>query len=380
MVTENKPREQSLDFIRGIAIALVFLNHIENWVAPEVETLNGALGWAYWKVKTFGSSGVDLFFILSGFLISGLLFKELRQSGTINLKRFWLRRGMKIWPSYFFLLILLAIFGTTSWLDMSSSTSFLKSILIHSLFLQNYTANPNGPTWSLAVEEHFYIFIPILLFLLARVSPIESPKFKKTLAQTASFIVLSCLALRVVHYSPQMDPDSYQLTHLRIDALMLGVLLRFLVETKSKLIDLIQTNRPLASLIALALVSPAAFYSRSNQFLFTAGFTLLPIGYAILVILIYGGGPGLLPNNLPVRTVSFLGVHSYNIYLWHWFVPKFSPFGFETVSTFLFSGLQGASSVIARGVLFIAISVIFGILVTKLVEEPFLKMRNRWVP
>ncbi|MDB4912953.1 MAG: acyltransferase family protein [Gemmatimonadetes bacterium] len=87
----------SMDIVRGVAVALVLLNHMPmgtlppaTWFESFVRTLQDA-GWV----------GVDLFFVLSGYLISRILFQEIDRTGTIALGRFWLRRGFKIWPSYF---------------------------------------------------------------------------------------------------------------------------------------------------------------------------------------------------------------------------------------------------------------------------------------
>src|SRR5258708_7081226 len=86
----------SLDVLRGIAILLVLVNHMP--MRPEagsfVEKVVGALSQVGWV-------GVDLFFVLSGFLISRLLFQELKRTGSLEVRRFWLRRGFKTWPSYF---------------------------------------------------------------------------------------------------------------------------------------------------------------------------------------------------------------------------------------------------------------------------------------
>jgi peptidoglycan/LPS O-acetylase OafA/YrhL len=87
----------ALDVLRGFAIALVLFRHVP--IAPD--SSEPVLGFLF----GIGWAGVDLFFVLSGFLISGLLYREVDASGTIDFRRFWLRRGMKIWPS-------LAVYGS----------------------------------------------------------------------------------------------------------------------------------------------------------------------------------------------------------------------------------------------------------------------------
>lgn len=105
-------RVVELDVLRGIAIALVILTHLP--FDPDPTVLGHTL---LEKIKYKGWSGVDLFFVLSGFLISGLLFKEMSRTGTIRVGRFLLRRGLKIWPAYyvFFGLLLLYEIVKPTW-------------------------------------------------------------------------------------------------------------------------------------------------------------------------------------------------------------------------------------------------------------------------
>ena len=120
-------------------------------------------------VQRFGSSpglnihfwmGVDLFFVLSGFLVSGLLFSEYRNRGELRPWRFLARRGFKIYPGFYILLL-------ASWLLFARFVPHI-NFLYEALFVQNYLARVWNHTWSLAVEEHFYIGLTILLWGLAR--------------------------------------------------------------------------------------------------------------------------------------------------------------------------------------------------------------------
>ena len=127
--------------------------------------LVSAYHFAYFPVlSNIGWCGVDLFFVLSGYLISGLLFSEYSRTGTFNVGRFWLRRGLKIWPSlYVFLVAALP-------LAVSNGPGWGPSMLASAFFYSNYsqTIRLVGHTWSLAVEEHFYLALPLLLLLLIR--------------------------------------------------------------------------------------------------------------------------------------------------------------------------------------------------------------------
>ena len=134
------------------------------------------------------------------FLISGLLFNELEKTGRLNWGRFWMRRGFKIWPSYLFLLLVLALTGATHYVDYHSPLSALGSILVHVFFLQNYLpgGNPNGPTWSLAIEEHFYLLLPILLSLTVWVAARSARNWKEFIPWLTLLVVIACLSMRII--------------------------------------------------------------------------------------------------------------------------------------------------------------------------------------
>ena len=130
-------RNQSLDVLQGVAVLLVIGHHY------------GYYGtWA-----RVGGMGVDLFFVLSGYLISGLLFSEYKATGTIDVKRFLIRRGLKIYPPYFAMVLLLLPF------------TFRAVRIADFTFMGAYFPVLWGHGWSLSLEEHFYFARPIVFLL-----------------------------------------------------------------------------------------------------------------------------------------------------------------------------------------------------------------------
>lgn len=357
-------RLQSLDLLRGMAIFLVFLNHIEPRTVSFTKTLSGGtLSFLYWRVKNLGWTGVDLFFVLSGFLISGLLFREMEKTGSLNCWKFWLRRGLKIWPSYFFLLFVLAITDMTQYIDYSSLRSACLSFLCHFLFLQNYlSSNPNGPTWSLAVEEHFYILLPLAFVGILSLSKKTGRQWQIYIPKVAATFMIVCLGLRVVQSVVGIAPNDHMKTHFRMDALMYGVYINYLCISGSSTIKWIQLHKTISMGIAIVCISPAMWLSRSHPLMFTAGFSLLSFGYGILLILMYGGLLRAYQAARPAVFLSSVGKWSYNVYLWHYFVIAF-PIYYMLDNVLI--RLLGSPILMAigQGTLFIAFGIAVGFLV-----------------
>jgi peptidoglycan/LPS O-acetylase OafA/YrhL len=117
------------------------------------------------RVIQAGWVGVDLFFVLSGFLISGLLFDEYKRLGSIAFKRFMIRRMFKLYPAFYTMLIV-NYFAESALGHVSSPAQYLTE----ATYLQNYLSPIWGHTWSLVVEEHFYILLPLFLLALIRLS------------------------------------------------------------------------------------------------------------------------------------------------------------------------------------------------------------------
>ncbi|WP_417067681.1 acyltransferase family protein [Niveibacterium terrae] len=148
-------RIASLDGLRALAITLVIAMHLHSGhTIPALDYL--------WRCELLGDIGVRIFFVISGFLITTLLSGEFRARGEISLRHFYLRRALRIWPAYYLLLGVLAaamLMGlqTLSWRDLAGPASFLANYFPTSMVLAH--------SWSLAVEEQFYLIWPLLIVL-----------------------------------------------------------------------------------------------------------------------------------------------------------------------------------------------------------------------
>jgi peptidoglycan/LPS O-acetylase OafA/YrhL len=148
----SSSRIPSLDGLRAVSIALVVYAH-----------LIGTVGFPKQDGRDLGTYGVRFFFVISGFLITGLLLKEYKATGTINLRRFTLRRTFRIFPAYYASLLVLAAISAAGWVTLRDGD------LLHALtYTQNYHADHSwwvGHAWSLSVEEQFYLLWPAAMML-----------------------------------------------------------------------------------------------------------------------------------------------------------------------------------------------------------------------
>src|SRR5258706_2288181 len=199
-------RNRGLDTLRGLAILLVLGVHVQ--ASPT---------WA--KV---GWLGVDLFFVLSGFLISNLLFGEYKTHGSISLKSFYIRRGFKLYPSFYFLVLATIVYCLIAGLTIRPARAFAEFF-----FMQNYFTGIWGHTWSLAVEEHFYILLPLTLVCMARFAPSDRPL--RMIPLLFLVVAIVCLAARVATWRllEFQYNTHFQRSHLRFDSLLFGVLLSY---------------------------------------------------------------------------------------------------------------------------------------------------------
>lgn len=189
---------RSMDTLRAVAIMSVVLAHtVLSYGAP-----------SYLAPLQFGGTGVDLFFVLSGWLLGGQLFKELTREGGVNVRRFWYRRWMRTMPAYYSVLLIISVQNFITNPDFQFPWE-------HIIFVQNYSHPLSffSVSWSLAVEEQFYLFIAPLIGLFGYVRP-----GIRTLILTLLFFVPL-----IVRYFGLYEHINE--THARLDFCFLGVLL-----------------------------------------------------------------------------------------------------------------------------------------------------------
>ncbi len=305
-------RSSELDGLRGLAIALVLWHHLAETALPPIR--ESWLGWVR-TASNLSWCGVDLFFVLSGFFIGGILIDR-RDSPRLT-RIFYLRRALRILPLYYVTLgCVLALHA------MGVAGSFqLFPAWVYGLFLTNFALAgghtwdwlPLSVLWSLAVEEQFYLLAPWLIRLL---SPARLPWFAAGVALLAWALRLALLGWRPSgHFAAQV------LMPLRMDALALGLLVAWAVRSDAaRPCFVVLAARwkhflalGLAGLAFLALQRPSA----GDATLCAYGYTLLAIFFALLVAIVAEVRPPALCRALAWRPLAHLGRHSYFVYLWH---------------------------------------------------------------
>lgn len=318
MQLDNKNIAQ-LDGIRGLSILIVFFSHLGfGHIIP-------------------GGFGVTVFFFISGFLIAKLLMHEIEESRTINFRNFYIRRAFRLYPALLFFVALVVVLLILHQVDLIPS-----QIAAALFYFENYYAvyfinyQESHPLysifkilWSLSIEEHYYLFYPIFLYL--------------TYSKVRLHLVLSVLLLlvpllfRLYYVDVFEDPKvyakyNYSLTHTRIDSIFYGSFLAYLlfkVQASGKIFRFLSNK---AVLIISLLILAITFIYRDNSFRETWRYTIQGIFLApVITVAIYGGKSIFDQLFLSNRVFVFIGRLSYSIYLFHWlaiplatlYFPKF---------------------------------------------------------
>lgn len=292
--------------LRAIAVVSVFLFHI--WPA-------GLPG---------GYVGVDVFFVISGYLITGGLFREARSNGTISLSRFYARRAMRLLPAATLVLIVVAagtvLLPETRWeetsFEIAASAIYLQNWALASLSVdylgsENF-ASPVQHYWSLSIEEQFYIFWPALIIAGITIARRFDKSFRAALAVTFGITFAVSLACSVLITASEPE-RAYFLTHVRIWELALGGLLYLSLGHWRPS----ERKRAILGVSGLAAIILACFlFSRDTAFPGAAA--LLPTAGAAMVI--FGADARGLSAFTLLKSgpLQYIGNRSYSIYLWHW--------------------------------------------------------------
>ncbi|MES2376470.1 MAG: acyltransferase [Bacteroidota bacterium] len=338
-VINNKSRNPVIDVFRAIAILAVVTFHFNNEIAP------------------FGFLGVDLFFVISGTLIGGILIKQFKSGQQINFFKFFFERGFKIWPSYYFFLAAGTLVSFCFYRGSAPDQIIpLWDIKRYLFFYQNYTGAPFhwsfDHVWSLCVEEHFYIMLPILFIIIQR-----GQSEKQLLLGAIILTIFSGIAFKFASFYLTHSKDTYSGTHNRIDALAWGVLLSYIIGYHEEKLRVFKYKKIIFLAGATALGLSIYYATLNTPFYYKVIFhSVVP---PCLFLMIMGS---YFIDLSKLKVLRFIAYYSYNWYLWH---PLFVLF-FVQLFEKGFAGLT----------LYLITTFTIAIITTTLIEEPLLNYRK----
>ena len=306
----------SIDSLRAIAVIAVMIYHIDANYLPG------------------GFLGVDLFFVLSGYLISSLIIKEYKSTGTVNLYNFYVRRARRLLPAVYFMITVILIIITLF------NGVLLKKSYLDALFGYIYSSNwwyifhkldyfdsfgsqsPFKHLWSLAIEEQFYMFFPLIFLIFNRKSKANNGNNK--LNKNFIYVVLSLILVSLIAHILLFDINNinriYFGTDTRAFSLLVGVVgailypMDKLSERTTKKDNITYSIVSLVSI--LVLIGIMITTSEYNTWLYRGGFLLVAI-IGLIIIISSGRQYTIMSKLLSFKPFVFIGKISYSLYLWH---------------------------------------------------------------
>jgi peptidoglycan/LPS O-acetylase OafA/YrhL len=348
MLQQN--RFANIDMLRSIAIIMVVIYHSVNMSNLQPQ-------WV-WDLAETGSLGVDLFFVLSGFLVGSLYWKEYIKFSNVDILLFIKRRVFRTIPMYFLVMPMayLPVY-------LIKSTPFDWKYLF---FLQNY--NISIPfyaiSWSLCVEEHFYLIFPFLAHLFMPIS-------KKIGVGLLLLLLLLPTFLRIITYDLAAEANGFgyytTATYYHYESLLLGVLLAYgVIHQSAQLVKLLNYRWYIYGITFLSVIGMAFM---PNYFRYCFSFSLVAVTFSASLLVAYYDTP----YSMAIKKTNYLiAISSYSTYLIHSLV-------IHVFVKFLFPKLHITNAYIMAPMMCIA-CLIAGYVLYELLEKRLMKWRNMFAP
>lgn len=347
-----------LDGLRFFAFALVFIHH--NSLFANIPYLS--------VLMTNGWVGVDLFFGLSAFLFTYLLIAEHKKTNNIDFKKFYIRRVFRIWPIYFFL-VGLSILASLILCHGNLSNEILIRILGLFTFSDNilaslygYNIMPfSGHLWTIGYEEQFYVFIPIIIYLLVRAS------FKIKVVCLLSMMVLFNALRFYLIYNNVPYPAIYVLPVTHFESIILGIVVGF----GGFDFCFKKINPLILGFIGTLIFILVVLLPERNIITYWQILTYSLVGISTTLLLYASLKSTLLKRCLSQKTIVYLGKRSYGLYIYHRLAIVFVTFALKRLP-------EIPSNNLTMFVFSLLLTIIFSIISYKAIEIPFLVLKRKY--
>lgn len=343
-----------IDGLRAIAVISVIIYHLnENWLSG-------------------GFLGVDIFFVISGFLITGIIITEIQQN-SFSLKQFYTRRIKRIYPAFITVMALVSFIASAIFI-YNDFNKLRKTIELAIAFLSNFylgltqgyfdlsaNENPVLHIWSLAVEEQYYLIFPLILILAYK--KFREVKVLFIITLILFFILLATSFVSANFYKEVLhQPNIYYLSNLRFPELLVGSLLAIYHNLSNK----VQLSKQISNILAIlsTLLLFSCLFLMNNNIAYIPGITLiLPCIFTALIIHTTSQN-NIVKLFLSNKAIVFIGKISYSLYLYHWIFIAFAYY------------ITGEKQINNQSIAIVTVlTIIFSVLSYYLIEQPIRKSK-----
>tara|TARA_B100001989_G_scaffold92681_1_gene64529 strand:+ start:174 stop:1328 length:1155 start_codon:yes stop_codon:yes gene_type:complete len=363
-----------IDGLRGLAVLLVIWFHASVFLFSASEE-NQFYHELYYRLSLIGQTGVDLFFIISGFLITGILIDT--KDVENRFRRFYIRRSLRIFPLYYGFLFLM---GAVLLLQPLSEDwgSDVGRFFYHSVYLQNWFSPASdgfwlllSHTWSLAIEEQFYLLWPLIFWFL----------YKRSYVSTIGF----CLVLIIISMYLRFDLAergyhnfAYRATISHFDSIAMGALCSLLFCKYGQVFSRFKLILSLVALLSIAVFLLCLFsydLKKSHLFLISNGLTFMNVAYiCVFMLLLISSSENVVKKFLAKPFFIFTARISYGMYIFHFPICVFISVWVQSLD---YEYLYGHFIALT---LTLCLSYLVSWLSYKYFEEPILKLKDRYAP
>lgn len=360
-------RIPQIDGLRAIAILLVISFH---YINNQLVNATSKVAKFFCLATSFGWAGVDLFFVLSGFLIGGILIANKQKNKYFS--TFYIRRFVRIIPTYYMLIILFIIVGSISFFKSNyfvAGNNVIPTwsyfLMLHNIFmgqLNNMGNSAMSVTWSIGIEEQFYLIIPFIIYYTKN----------KWLPLLLAFFIILANIFRFYYTSPGVWIPAYVLLPCRMDAISFGVLIAW-INSNYSLTTFTTKYFKYILFTMLSTVLICAFMYLKYQDIGIIRNTLFALFFACAIVLALAKPNSYYGKILANKILNWIGTISYSLYLFHYLIIGI----FNVIAATCFKN-NGSLLGICTTILALLFTFLFSWLVYNYIEKPTVALGKKF--